>query len=118
MKDAGTHMYNMSHMLPSKVRKQSMKRSPLGPASQNDLLLGTFFHMVPFSLLHFSYFLPFIFDWQGISSTNVPETLLGKAVANQLVLICWQVFWALIKQTRERLKTLAGEFCSLSMQLS
>lgn len=111
-------MDNKPHMLPSKVRKQSMKRYPLGPASLNDLLLGTFFHIAPFSLLHFSYFLRFIFDWQGIITTNVPEALLRKVVANQLMLICWQFFWAQIKQTRERLKTLAGEFCSLSMQLS
>lgn len=92
MKDAGTRMDNTPHMLPSKVRKQSMKRSPLGPASQNDLLLGTFFHMVPFRLRNFSYFLPLIFDWQGIISTNVLEALLRKAVANQLMLICWEVF--------------------------
>lgn len=82
-------MYNMAHMLTYKARKQSVKQSPLCPASQNDLPLATVFHMVPF---HFLPFFTFPFWLTEHFGTNAPDVLLRKAASNQKMLICWQFF--------------------------
>lgn len=115
MKEAGAFMYNTAHMPTCKMRKQSVKQSPLCPASQNDLRLATVFHIVPFHFLPL-FTLPFwLTEHFG---TNAPEVLLRKAASNQKVFICWQFFCADYPNKTELalnwlLKVLAGEFCSL-----
>lgn len=85
MKKAGAHMYNMVHMPTYKVRKQSVKQSPLCPASQNDLPLATVLHMVPFRFLPF---LAFSFWLVEHFDTNSQRCFSEKL---PLIRKCWSV---------------------------
>lgn len=95
MKEAGAHMYNTAHMLTYKVRKQSVKQSPLRPASQNDLALATVFHMVSFHFLPF-FHISFLTD-------SILAQVSQRCFSEKLRLIRkWSVdiFFVQINQTR------------------